>query len=92
MRVKIAWAGALVLSVSLIGCSGGSSSVMGGKFSSLQQCLSSIQSSTGMAPRPVTDTPTEVSGYLGSTKRDFACSKRSTGTQGVVWEGWYEAD
>lgn len=79
------------VSVLLAAC-GGSSDLMGGKFNSLFQCLSSIEAKTGLPPKPVIDKPDQVSGYLGNTKRDFACTKQSTGTQGVYWEGWYEVE
>lgn len=78
--------------LSVSACTGsGSSEVMSAKFGSLSQCLSSIRSNSGLEPKPVTDTPQEVSGFLGSTTRGFACTMRSTGTQGVYWEGWYQA-
>ena len=69
---------------------GGSSQVMSAKFGSLSQCLSSIRSNSGLEPKPVTDTPQEVSGFLGGTRRGFACTRKSTGTQGVYWDGWYQ--
>ena len=78
-----------LLCLVLQGC-GTPSEVMGGNFASLQQCLSSIQAKTGLPLSPVTDTPDNVSGYLGTTKRNFACTKKSSGTQGVYWEGWYD--
>jgi hypothetical protein len=75
----------------VVACKGGKpTELMGGKFSSMQQCLASIRSNTGMALRPVTDTPDEVSGFLQGTKRFFSCTKKSTGTQGTFWEGVYE--
>jgi hypothetical protein len=83
---------ATVNSIVLTACGGSGSNLMGGNFPSLQICLSSIQTRTGLALRPVVDKPDNVSGYLGDTKRDFACTKKSTGTQGVHWEGWYEAE
>ena len=82
-------AAAVFASLSLAAC-GDPSELVGGKFSSLQDCLSSIQSKTGLSPNPVIDKPDQVSGYLGNTERDFSCAQQSTGTQGVYWEGWYE--
>lgn len=91
-HVLLAAAACLSLSACIGSSDGGSSStVMQGKFGSLNQCLSSIRSKSGLEPKPVTDTPQEVSGFLGGTRRGFACTLRSTGTQGVYWEGWYSA-
>jgi hypothetical protein len=84
----------LTITLVLLGvaaCKGGEPmELMGGKFSSMQQCLSSIQSNTGIPLQPVTDTPDQVSGFLQGTKRFFSCTKKSTGTQGTFWEGVYD--
>jgi hypothetical protein len=72
------------------GQSSSTPTVMGGSFDSMQECLQSIRSKTGLELRPVTDEPDKVSGYLGTTDRDFACTKESTGTRGIQWKGWYE--
>jgi hypothetical protein len=81
---------AAVVSFLISSCGGSSPELMGGEFSSLQQCLSAIQTKTGLSLKPVIDKPDHVSGYLGNTKRDFSCKQMSTGTKGVYWEGWYE--
>jgi len=73
-------------------CGDSSPELMGGEFSSLQQCMSAIQTKTGLSLKPVNDKPDHVSGYLGDTNRDFACKQMSTGTKGVYWEGWYEVE
>lgn len=78
-----------ITSLSMVAC-GNPSEVMGGKFNSMQHCLSSIKSKTALTLKTVTDKPDDVSGYLGDTNRHFACTKKSTGTEGTYWEGWYE--
>jgi hypothetical protein len=70
--------------------SGSSPQVRGRDFDSMHECLQGIRSASGLDLRPVVDKPDKVSGYLGTTDRDFACTKESTGTRVVQWQGWYE--
>ncbi|MCB1422280.1 MAG: hypothetical protein KDJ69_07385 [Nitratireductor sp.] len=64
--------------------------IKSGKFSSMQTCLVAIQKATGLTLDAVRDNANIVSGYLGNTKRDFACERKNSGSLGVHIEGWYE--
>jgi hypothetical protein len=65
-------------------------SVQSGKFSSMNKCLSALKKATGQQLNILRDSPSRVSGYIGKTKRDFSCSLKQTGSQGVYIEGWFE--
>lgn len=78
----------MLLLFAIAGCS--PEKVQQGEFPSLQSCLSSIESATGYTLDLLRDTPEQVSGYLQGTDHDFACEKKSTGTRGVIYIGWYE--
>ena len=79
----------ILMTIALAACEP-APSVQSGKFSSMQRCLAALQKSTGMKLDIVRDNPEIVSGYLGNTKRDFGCQKKSTGSIGTYIEGWYE--
>lgn len=75
---------------SLAGSSSSSPSfVYNAKFSSMLGCLRGIESDSGLSLNIISDDPENVSGYLGSTKRDFGCQRKVTGSQGVYYKGWY---
>ncbi|WP_051299248.1 hypothetical protein [Marinobacterium litorale] len=69
----------------------GANTVMGGEFRSLRSCLTNVESSSGFSLDVIVDEPDNVTGYLRGTKRNFACTKKETGTKGVYWDGWYES-
>lgn len=75
----------------MIGCSAEpETQVMGGKFSSMPQCLETIKNRSGQPLRPMTDTPEKVTGYLGDTNLNFYCGVKQTGTEGTYIEGWFD--
>lgn len=75
----------------MIGCSAEpETQVMGGKFSSMSQCLETIKNRSGQPLRPMTDTPEKVTGYLGDTNLNFYCGVKQTGTEGTYIEGWFD--
>lgn len=93
MKVKTIFVGATLFILFLSGCDSSSSpdyTVMQGKFSSMDHCISTIEKHTNLKIRPLTDKPDHVSGYLGTTDRDFNCEIKETGTEGTYVEGWFE--
>lgn len=65
------------------------SEVMKGEFRSMSTCLSSIESHSGKKiDRVGTDRPDKVSGFLSNGKH-FACTRKSTGSKGTYYEGYY---
>ena len=59
------------------------------EFSSMQGCLASIPASANSSiGRIYTDKPEKVSGLL-SNGEQFSCTRKSTGTKGIYYEGWY---
>lgn len=79
---------AIVFSSTLISGCGKADEVMSAKFESLQACLAAIERNSGHKLKPITDTPTEVSGSLTNGKA-FGCKQKESGTQGTHFEGWY---
>ena len=77
----------LCVTALLFGC-GQSNEVMSAKFSSLDNCLSSIKKNTKSTLNVITDKPGDISGYL-SNGEHFACQTKTTGTEGKYVEGWY---
>lgn len=65
------------------------SDVMKGEFRSMRTCLSSIESSSGKKiDRIATDRTDKVSGFLSNGKH-FACTRKSSGSKGIYYEGYY---
>ena len=66
-----------------------SSELVGADFYSMTECLNSIRKKSGSKTiKPMTDTPNNVSGYLSNGKQ-FGCKKKTTGTKGTYYNGWY---
>lgn len=63
-------------------------SVMTAEFYSLSKCLEGLKKSSGQQLEIITDEPDKVSGLL-SNGEGFACEKKTTGTKGTYYEGWY---
>ena len=61
---------------------------MNAEFKTLGECLAGIKASSGKTLKIITDTPSEVSGFL-SDGQGFACEKKVSGTKGVYYAGWY---
>ncbi len=61
---------------------------MNAEFRTLQKWLDGIKKSSGQELRIITDTPSEVSGFLANRKA-FACERTESGTKGVYYKGWY---
>lgn len=64
--------------------------IVGRKFSSMNECLTSIMTINNEKLDPMTDKPDHVSGFLGKTGRQFNCEVKNTGTEGSFVDGWYE--
>lgn len=64
--------------------------IVGKKFVSMDECLSSIQKETGEQLDPMTDKPNHVSGFLGKTGLQFNCELKETGTEGTYIDGWFQ--
>jgi len=77
----------LFLTMLLSGC-GQNNEVMSAKFSSMDNCLSSIKRNTNSTLNVITDKPGNISGKL-SNGEHFACQTKTTGTEGMYVEGWY---
>lgn len=70
-------------------CKGSTDEVMNAEFRTLTACLEGIKRNSGsLSLKIVTDTPSEVSGFLENGK-SFACEEVSSGTKGVYFKGWY---
>lgn len=80
-----------LIAVFLAAC-GKPAKLMGAQRATLLECLAMIKSSSGFELNTLIDRPDNVSGYLAGTKRDFACTKEESGTQGVYWDGWFEVE
>lgn len=85
---------AVIAGCFLAACGGGPEpKYMRAQFSSLPECLASIEQETGRIPKTVTDEPDNVSGFLsGDTSLTFSCKLKSTGTKGVYWESFHRVD
>jgi len=66
----------------------GDSSVKNAEFYSMYKCLKGIKKSSGKDLDIITDEVDEISGFLSNGK-GFACQRKSTGTKGVYYYGWY---
>jgi hypothetical protein len=62
--------------------------VMNAEFRTLASCLQGIKKGSGQALKIVTDTPSEVSGFLANGQ-GFACERTESGTKGTYFRGWY---
>lgn len=79
----------------LLGCSSSESiepetELVGAKFGSMQECLASIQKTSGYELVISNDEPDSVYGRLHSTNLSFSCDKENTGSQGTYYLGSYE--
>ncbi|MCE6007563.1 hypothetical protein [Acinetobacter soli] len=72
----------------LYGCS--NSQVMNAEFTTMDDCISSIQKHSGKNLDIVTDKFGEISGFLEGTKLGFSCKTEATGSKGLLVKGWYE--
>ena len=61
---------------------------MSAEFYTMSECLEGIKRSSGFDLEVITDRPNEVSGFL-SNGEGFGCKKKSTGTKGIYYEGWF---
>ncbi|EIJ36978.1 zinc ribbon domain-containing protein [Thiothrix nivea] len=67
-----------------------SSGFRGAEFSTLEQCMTGLQKELGAKLRVIIDEPEEVTGSQADGTF-WACEKKSTGTKGIYWEGYYKA-
>jgi len=77
-----------LLTLSLAGCGGDSPSAMNAEFRTLSGCIEGIKKNSGQSLKIITDTPSEVSGFL-SNGQGFGCQKKTTGTKGTYYAGWF---
>ncbi|MDF2419185.1 hypothetical protein GWP85_16970 [Acinetobacter beijerinckii] len=66
--------------------------VMSGEFSSMDSCLLAIEKKSGKQLEIVTDKLGDISGTLKGTKLGFQCKTNSTGSKGLVVNGWYQIE
>lgn len=71
----------------LVGCGQGTE-IMSSKFSSMDNCLSSIKRNTNSTLDIITNKLGNISGKL-SNGEHFACQTKTSGTEGIYVEGWY---
>ena len=77
------------ITILLPGCGDGSNTSMrGAEFSSLQNCLSGLKREMGSNLKIITDEQDEVSG-IQTDGTFWACNKKTSGTKGIYWEGYY---
>ena len=79
----------ILISSTAVFTSCSSPSVNSADFNSMQQCLSSIKNSTGEELEIVTDKPDNVSGVLKDSRKLFGCQKKSSGSKGTYYNGYY---
>jgi len=77
----------VAVTVAIVG-EGNASEVMNAEFRTMNECLERIRKHSKQSLKVVTDTPTEVSGFL-SNGQGFACQRKETGTKGTYYHGWY---
>ncbi len=77
---------AVVLLLGVSAC-GNSDVTMGGEFTTMKQCISTIEAKVGPLKMSV-DTPTEIIGTT-STGRLFSCKRAETAAPGTSYRGWY---
>ena len=61
------------------------------EFSTMAGCLAGVANSSGSQLKPVRDKPDIVSGSQADG-RTFACKRKSSGTKGTYYVGWYDAE
>ena len=71
----------------LVGC-GEPTHVMNGEFETLSKFLDRIKIISGATLKIFVDEPDMVSGTL-TNGESFACQKRTSGTKGTFYHGWY---
>ena len=64
------------------------SKVIAADYTSLQECLESIKKETGSTLKVITDTPTQISGFL-SNNAHFGCVEKVSEEKGSYVDGWY---
>ena len=61
---------------------------MNGEFETLRKCLDRIKRNSGTNMKILVDEPGFVSGRL-SNGETFGCQKKTSGTRGDCYHGWY---
>ena len=64
------------------------SKVIAADYTSLQDCVESIKKDTGSPLKIVTETPSQVSGFL-SNNSHFGCVEKISDEKGTYVDGWY---
>lgn len=77
--------------IGLVGC-GKAPQSMSAEFSTMDDCLSSIEKKSGYRLDIITDKLGDVSGFLEGTKLGFGCKTEATGTKGLIVNGWYQVE
>jgi hypothetical protein len=70
------------------GCGDRNEETMSAEFRTLDLCLDGLKRSSKQSLKIITDKPGRVSGKL-SNGLQFGCTKESSGTKGVYYEGFY---
>lgn len=58
------------------------------EFRTMKSCLSAIEENGGSPLNIITDKTKEVSGFLPNGEA-FGCQKKSSGTKGTYYHGWF---
>ena len=64
------------------------SKVIAADYTSLQECVEAIKKDTGSTLKIITDTPSQVSGFL-SNNSHFGCVEKVSAEKGTYVDGWY---
>ena len=64
------------------------SKVIAADYRSLQECVESIRKDTGSTLKIITDTPSQISGFL-SNNAHFGCVEKVSDEKGTYVDGWY---
>jgi len=64
------------------------SKVIAADYTSLQDCVESIKKDTGSPLKIITETPSQISGFL-SNDSHFGCVEKDSDEKGTYVDGWY---
>lgn len=64
------------------------SKVIAADYKSLQDCVESIKTETGSPLKIITETPSQISGFL-SNNSHFGCVEKVSDEKGTYVDGWY---
>ena len=64
------------------------SNVVAARYETISECVELIKSNTGLSLKIITNSSTQISGFL-SNGQHFACVQKETETKDSYIDGWY---